>query len=312
MKNYFLLYLILIYYSCSQQSEWVNISLNSKDDLHDVEVLNKNIALTYSYGTGKLFKTTNSGKSWKQIHQFDSVYFEQIQFINNKTGWICGSPNKLYKTNDGGNTWIDISVKNKPNYYIYGMLFTTEKTGYFSGMYRTQKGMLSDLYKTIDGGKNWKLFNTIKAPISHIKKLGNSIYGIGNNIILKDIQKEQYSISFVDTTYTVGAIRDISINNSGNIKAVSFKGYLLSLNKNKWTTQQITKNRLRSISNINNTWVIAGDSLNEPHHIFKSIDNGNTWNPFLSESADIHRIFKSENQLWLAGKKGNIIKMDIK
>lgn len=143
MKKLLLLLISLQFFSCAQKKDWKKISLNTQEHLHDIEVLDDNTALVYSYGTGKLFKTINSGNEWKQIHQFDSVYFEQIQFINPQTGWICGTPNKLFKTTDGGNNSKDISIKETKRSAIYGMNFNDEKTGYISVMSRGQNGMIS-------------------------------------------------------------------------------------------------------------------------------------------------------------------------
>ena len=295
------------FYSCTQPKQWQNISLSTKDHLHDIEVIDDKIAISYSYGTGKLFKTINSGETWKQIHQFDSIYFEQIQFIDKNVGWICGSPNKLFKTSDGGITWTDISTKEKPNSLIYGMLFTDKNIGYFSEMYRSQKGMFSDIYQTNNGGEDWQLIHTIKAPIVNLEKLDNTIYGTGSNIIIKDIDKEEYAISFLDSTRKVGGIRDIAINKNGEIKAASFNGYVLSLANNQWVSKQITKNRLRSISTLDKFWLVAGDSIKEPNHIFKSID-GENWNSIQNQYPDVHRTVTLNNTLWMAGKKGFITK----
>ena len=67
-------------------NDWVKTQTIIEDGLHDIEVINDDIALAYSYGTGKLFKTTNGGEIWAQIHQFDSLWFEQLQFIDENIG----------------------------------------------------------------------------------------------------------------------------------------------------------------------------------------------------------------------------------
>lgn len=307
MRSIFLILACIAFAACSNEKKWKIISLTSKDNLHDIEVINQKTAFAYSYGTGKIFKTLNAGTTWEKIHQFDSIYFEQIQFIDKNIGWICGSPNKLFKTVDGGHSWVDISTKEKPNSLVYGMLFTDAKTGYLSKMYRTQKGMYSDILKTSDGGINWQLLHTIKAPIVNLEKLNNTIYGTGSNIIIKDLNKKTYAISYLDTTRKVGGIRDIAINKKGKIKAASFNGYVLSLEDNRWISKQITKNRLRSISSLDNFWLVAGDSIKEPNHIFKSMD-GNNWNPIQNHYPDVHRTITLNKTLWMAGKKGFITK----
>ena len=44
----------------------------------------------------------------------DSIYFEQIQFVDNKQGWICGEYGKIYHTNDGGETWQEMDQMDLP------------------------------------------------------------------------------------------------------------------------------------------------------------------------------------------------------
>mgnify|MGYP005991046201 CR=1 FL=1 len=308
MKKLGLTIIILTFNFCSTTKGWKNISLTSKDNLHDIEIIDNETALTYSYGTGKLYKTVNAGKSWNQISQLDSVYFEQIRFIDKKVGYICGSPNKLYKTIDGGFTWKDISLKDKSYFLVYGMYFSDRNKGYFSGMYRTQKGMFSEIYKTENGGENWELVHKIKGAISNIKKIGNTIYGIGGSIVKDLDKKNNYKTVYKDTTKQVGFIRDITINKNNNIKAISFNGYLLSKSNSDWNVEQITKNRLRSISYLNDVWLIAGDSIKEPNHVFKSIDNGNSWTPIKTKAPNIHRIKTFKNQIWMVGKNGYVSK----
>ena len=67
-------------------------------------------------------------------------------------------------------------------------------------------------------------------------------------------EKDNWSVSYQDTTKLVGQIRDMAFDENGNIKAASFNGYVLELKKNQWTTKQITKTptaaqMLKTISN---------------------------------------------------------------
>ena len=71
---------------------------------------------------------------WKIIKQTDSIYLEQIQFINPELGWICGENGKVLQTKDCGRTWSYLSIKvNNGNLLLYGMCFIDDSTGYVSG-----------------------------------------------------------------------------------------------------------------------------------------------------------------------------------
>jgi photosystem II stability/assembly factor-like uncharacterized protein len=113
--------------SCSASIEWEKIETKFDDGLHDIEVINDNIAFAYTYGTGKFFRTKDGGNQWENIYLFDSIYFEQIQFFDKNNGWIIGSPQKILKTKDGGYNWRACMIESEgENSMIYmGCIFMT-------------------------------------------------------------------------------------------------------------------------------------------------------------------------------------------
>ncbi len=62
MKILCLLVIVLIITSCSINKDWTRIESKIEEGLHDIEIVDKNTAFTYGYGTGNIFKTTNGGK----------------------------------------------------------------------------------------------------------------------------------------------------------------------------------------------------------------------------------------------------------
>ena len=50
------------------------------DNFHDIAPIDKNNVVAYSYGTGKIVKSEDQGKTWRQVYKTDSIYFEQIEF----------------------------------------------------------------------------------------------------------------------------------------------------------------------------------------------------------------------------------------
>nr|NQU93742.1 hypothetical protein [Bacteroidota bacterium] len=86
MNKYHCIFVMAIMISCSSGYDWVKHNLNISEGLHDIEVIDDHIAIAYSYGTGNVYKTKNGGRNWNKIYQFDSIYFEQIQFLDERNG----------------------------------------------------------------------------------------------------------------------------------------------------------------------------------------------------------------------------------
>lgn len=90
--------------------------------LNAVQFLDANTGYTVGgsgSGTGRIFKTTNSGNNWININSFAGS-FTDISFVNNDTGWICDDnplDGGIFKTMNGGANWqsqlgAGFSIKN--------------------------------------------------------------------------------------------------------------------------------------------------------------------------------------------------------
>jgi len=106
---------------------------------------------------GILFKTTDSGNTWVEIVDIDTLgmyYIEYMSFVNETTGYITDY-NDMWKTTDSGETWIQVFedfgtiIPDVSFSEIYGgVSFVNETTGYLSVL----DGIL---FKTTDSGNTW-------------------------------------------------------------------------------------------------------------------------------------------------------------
>ncbi|NHM07359.1 hypothetical protein G4D82_09015 [Flavobacterium sp. CYK-4] len=119
-----------------------------------------------------------------------------IFFLNQNLGWAVNGSGKIFKTQDGGNTWIQ--QKNAPGTYFRSIAFVNDQIGfagnigtnYFPGVTDT-----NPLYKTIDGGNSWapvtaSITGVVPAGICAIEVVNeNVIYAAGRvgtpQVILK-------------------------------------------------------------------------------------------------------------------------------
>jgi photosystem II stability/assembly factor-like uncharacterized protein len=230
----------------------------------------------YAVGTHKsCFKTTDTGETWNLLRH-DSTFLTynfHVQFVNENTGWF-----ENLRTTDGGLTWSEMS-----RFIGSNSQFINENIGYHSDGYY--------LHKTTNGGANWHL---LSAPeLQRIQVFGeNTIIGLqrkgsnyqhGGSVLISTNGGASYtslyeaklfkprSFSFVDTSY----------------------GFILSdLNYLLKTTDRVNYSEpfgylINSVASLNQNTVIISDR----NKLFKSYDNGKTFNRVHTSQDTINYIF---------------------
>lgn len=85
---------------------------------------------------------------------------DDICFINENTGWYINGFGKLFKTNDGGNTWI--KQWEKEGSFFRCVAFVDSLIGFVGTVGTDYFPNVKDtipLYKTVDGGSTWQPVN---------------------------------------------------------------------------------------------------------------------------------------------------------
>jgi photosystem II stability/assembly factor-like uncharacterized protein len=77
-----------------------------------------------------------------------------VCFINQDTGWVFGAQGSVFRTDDGGDTWIDQSLQS--NYDVNTGVFMDSLTGWISLSY-AELNSSGSIYKSVDGGNSWYL-----------------------------------------------------------------------------------------------------------------------------------------------------------
>ena len=149
---------------------WVNLNaiMNSVNTIGKICFLNEERGFIGGFNFFK--ETFNGGLNWTDVpgHEPGTVgnlfQIQDIQFLNENLGYISGDVGLLFKTEDGGSTWIDKQVL-IPNHSIesifsFKFLDSNPNIGFACGYY----GLL---IRTYDAGDNWE-FMTSEIPDTNV------------------------------------------------------------------------------------------------------------------------------------------------
>jgi photosystem II stability/assembly factor-like uncharacterized protein len=241
--------------------------------------------------------------------------YDDIFFINDSTGWVAGGYGinrtaKIYRTNDGGDTW---KVQFTVNKYLRSIEFATDKIGYCGSLD-------SALFKTTDGGDTWTDI-TAALPVRPTGICGISIpnpsviFAVGKysgpGFVIKSIDGGA-TWSHIDmSAYSNGLVDVLFLNkDTGYVSGRSPQGGILLYTSNggsTWTVKYKTGVAGEYIWKIQTpdykNFFASIDGLpNNNCRFLKSTDAGTTWNRIfaLNRPAYIQGIgFIDENTGWL-------------
>jgi len=110
---------------------------------------------------GLIYNTTNGGTDWIQQNSGGTSSLQKLFFLNKNIGYIGTVQGSILKTTDGGNSWTEYTFANlRPLIsfaYCDDLFFTNQDTGFVVA------GALKNFYllKTIDGGINWAVKDSL-------------------------------------------------------------------------------------------------------------------------------------------------------
>ena len=270
-KKLFSILTLLMVISHVVIGQWVELNTIPNQTIKKFNFITDDIgyALIYDLSTNKelVLKTTDGGNQWDSIAGLNLLEFMDISFIKDSVGFSVyrdlnnlNSPMKIYKTNDDGNNWLDVS----PNSTNAGMgnsvvQFLDENVGFW--------GVGSVLYKTTNGGNTWDttLLN------------GTTLQ---NNVSIM-------SMDFIDQNNGVIGTWDNSFFYSGSMYSTNDGGNTFNVfNLNTYSTV------VNHVNYMNNNTVYASciDVLSNERTPFisKSLDGGVSWDSIPIDTFNIY------------------------
>lgn len=138
--------------------ETIDQSVSLDGTLYDVNFVDTSfgwaIGLQYPAPfSGKIFSTTNGGEEWMdQSEGQDWHRLQAVKFIDRQCGWACGDSGTVLRTTTGGGSWQLESIGDA-TMQLNDIEFINGQLGWLAGRRK--------LYKTTDGGVNWRVVSDI-------------------------------------------------------------------------------------------------------------------------------------------------------
>ena len=184
-------------------------------DFRDVELLRDGSAILMSAGEGnasRLFRSTDDGKTWRTVLSnldprgfFDGMAFRE----DGRHGVLYGDPIDgrldIYRTADGGKTWNQLPVQQRPKLEEGEYGFAASGTGIVtkgSNIWIASGGSVARVWRSQDAGRTWQPYDAnLRSgnPTSGIFSLDfldhQSAVAIGGNYAEPELDQGNVSVS---------------------------------------------------------------------------------------------------------------------
>jgi photosystem II stability/assembly factor-like uncharacterized protein len=225
---------------------------------------------------GRVFRTQDGGKTWKQHEISGRRPFFSISCLDSEHVWVSSTHARIFHTADGGATWKELEAPGDRN--LLSVQFVNEKRG-------TAVGDFGLIVHTEDGGATWEeihLPDDIKLPESALEM------GVFPGDILL------YALSFPDADH--GWV------------AGEFGAILKTEDGGKTWTQQ-TSGVEGSLFGIHFTDLNHGIAVGIDSVILATEDGGQNWRPVQSpfQERAYYDVRVSGSTGWIVGGQGTLL-----
>lgn len=226
---------------------------------------------------------------------------EEVQFVNEQTGWAVGLAGTVLKTTNGGVTWEISYVSGKE--WLFGLHFVNESIGYVAG----SNGAI---YKSTDGGAIWAPQNSGTDKILYDVQFsdGNNGWAVGEEGVI--LATADSGANWVPQN--IGQTDDLKglfVLDADNIWAVSDDGAILKSSDSgqSWNVQKDGSGfALADVFFLDSQrgWA-CGQGI-----IYRTIDGGESWSLSLpSTTLVINKVhFPDANNGWACASTGSIFR----
>ncbi|MGD1847881.1 MAG: YCF48-related protein [Salibacteraceae bacterium] len=229
--------------------------------------------------------STAIAQNWIPTNLPYAPRYDEIYFHSPDTGWAVNTRGEIYRTNDGGDSWI--LQHQYANAYLRSVEFLDENIGMVGSLD-------SLLLRTTDGGQTWTpLFLQTPGPLPGIcgwSHYGNNFYGVGyfgypayfikstdQGVTWSYTDLSAYADGLIDCHFideNIGFVGGIS-QDSGAVVLKTIDG------GDNWSVMLYTQNGVEYLWKFDfvTPQLIYGsiEAFSGPTNIVKSVDGGTTW-----------------------------------
>ena len=235
----------------------------------------------------------NAQSPWLATNTPTALRFDDVNFINQDTGWAVSSTGFIYNTKNGGTNWA--VQKSTPGSYMRSIEFSNARKGFAGAL---EGGGSNVFFKTTDGGATWTDISSVitgtNRGICGICCVDTNItYAVGvwsspayvmkttnGGVTWTQMDMSAYASRLVDVQF-----KDANNGYVTGQSNIPSEGAVILKTTNggaTWTkvfTNNLAGNTLWKIQNLDNThWYASIEKSAPGWNVFlKSKDGGNSW-----------------------------------
>jgi photosystem II stability/assembly factor-like uncharacterized protein len=269
---------------------------------------------TTNNGDGVILKTEDGGATFTTILGGDPSLFgiESIRFTTLDIGYAAGWDDDIKYTEDGGDTWSDMSVGTGVYYYT-DIQFWDEDNGVISAKMNSGN---DKIWYTEDGGDSWTEATGISIGIIAMGYAdADNVFAVGSeeDIIKSSDGGKTWSLNHDGTDPDNDPLLGIHFYDAdfGIVGGMDGKLKITTNGGSSWTTTQIASNYPSFYGvycfNTDSAYVAGTDEI-----IYKTTDGGTTWSSMNGggNSSLYQFSFTQNNTGYVSGSSGTILYLE--
>jgi photosystem II stability/assembly factor-like uncharacterized protein len=271
---------------------WMVVKGFDSADFRDIEAFDASTAVIMSIADpAYILKTTDGGETWKVVfeNKTKGMFLDAMEFWNDQAGIVIGDPVNgrffISRTFDGGSTWQDIPMDNRPKADSGEACFAASGTNI--------RALDRDEAVFVSGGLQSRLYKrdqVIPLPIIHGKETTGA-----NSLSVWDHNKKN------------GGKRMIVVGGDFMIDSSNEKNCIITDDGGKtWHAPKTPPHGYRSCVEYVSEKDVFSCGLTGVDY---SPDGGKVWNWISKEGFNVCRIAKLGTSIFLAGSNGKIGKI---